>query len=161
MRIGSKVGLASAAALLALASTAQAQTGSPNSCAERLDQQLRRFSEQCIGQVVGFVQTLPRGSATIASEQHKYYVKLSRTPNGLQAESVSRQNFPYLKPETEQALKSLGWTPPEVEFGGFKRVFSQQDLRSESAAQEIAKALQAFGLASGEAISLTVTEAES
>jgi hypothetical protein len=78
----------------------------------------------------------------------------------MQAESVSRQNFPYVKPETEQALKSLGWTPPEVEFGGFKREFGEGDVKSGSAAQEIAKALQAFGMTPGEAISVTAAETE-
>jgi hypothetical protein len=152
--------IASLAAALALASAAMAQTGSDTSCAERSDQQLRRFNEQCIGQVLAFTETMPKGSATIASEKDKYYVKISRAGGGLQAESVSRQNFPYLKPETEQALKSLGWTPPDVEFGGFKREFGDQDVKSGGAAQEIAKALQAFGMMPGEAISITVAGGE-
>jgi hypothetical protein len=121
---------------------------------------LRRFNEQCLTEVVTFTGSLPKGSARIASEKDKYYVTVSRSGNGVEAESVSRQNFPYTKPETEQALKSLGWTPPEVEFGGFKRAFGDADVRSGSAAQEIAKALQAFGMKTGEAISVTVAEAE-
>lgn len=150
----------SIATALVLGTAARAQTGSGTSCAEQVDEQLRRFSEQCIGEVLTKTQALPNGSARIASEKDKYFIKLSRVPNGLEAESVSRQNDPYLKPETEQALKALGWTPPEVEFGGFKRRFGDADVRSGGAAREIVKAFQAFGLMPGEAISITVGATE-
>lgn len=152
--------LAACVAAVILVGSAAAQTGDDTSCAQKLDQQLRRFNEQCVAQLVTFTESLPKGSARIASEKDKYYVSISRTGNGMQAESVSRQNFPYVKPETEQALKSLGWTPPEVEFGGFKREFGEGDVKSGSAAQEIAKALQAFGMTPGEAISVTAAETE-
>ena len=143
-----------------LASGADAQTNPDTSCAQKLSEQLRRFNEQCISELVTFTASLPKGSGRIASERDKYYIQLVRAGEGLEAESVSKQNFPYLKRETEDALKALGWTPPDVEFGGYKRVFEVADVRSGAAAQEVAKALQAYGLATGEAISITVTEAD-
>lgn len=151
---------AASVAVVLLFGSASAQTGGDTSCAQRLDQQLRRLSEQCVAQLVMFTGSLPKGSARIASEKDKYYVSISRTADGVLAESVSRQNFPFMKPEIEQTLKALGWTPPDVEFGGFKREFAQGDVQSGGAAREIVKALQAFGIAPGEAISLTVAEGE-
>ena len=138
---------------------AGAQTGG-EACAQKLDAQLRRFSEQCVKDLVAFTASLPKGEARIASEKDKYYVRILRTENGLQGETVSKQNFPFLKPETETALKALGWTPPDVEFGGFKRIFAEPEVRSGSAALDVVKALQAYGIGPGEAVSVTVSEAE-
>ena len=143
-----------------LASAAGAQTNPDTSCAQKLSEQLRRFNEQCISELVTFTASLPKGNGRIASERDKYYVQVVRAGDGLEAESVSRQNFPFVKRETEEALKALGWTPPDVEFGGYKRAFAAADVRSGTAAQEVAKALQAYGLTSGEAISITVTETD-
>lgn len=151
--------LAALAAALSV-NPARAQTGSEPSCAQKLDAQLRRFSEQCVKDLIGFTASLPKGQARIASEKEKYYVRILRTETGLEGETVSKQNFPFLKPETETALKALGWTPPDVEFGGFKRNFGESDVRSGSAAAEVVKALQAYGLTPGEAVSVTIGEGE-
>ena len=151
-----------AAVLLAmlLSSSAGAQTNSDTSCGQKLSEQLRRFNEQCLAELVTFTASLPKGNARIASEKDKYYVRLVRAGNELQGEAVSKQNLPFVKPETEDALKNLGWTPPEVEFGGYKRVFGEAEVRSGVAARELAKALQAYGLTAGEAISVTVAESD-
>ena len=143
-----------------LASGAGAQTSSDTSCAQKLSEQLRRFNEQCVSEFVTFTASLPKGNGRIASERDKYYVRLVRAGEGLEAESVSRQNLPFVTREMEDALKALGWTPPDVEFGGYKRVFAAADVRSGTAAQEVVKALQAYGLSTGEAISITVSEAD-
>lgn len=138
---------------------AQAQTGNEASCGQKLDAQLRRFSEECVRDVVSFTASLPKGDARIASEADKYYVRILRGENGLGAETVSKQNLPYLKPETEVALKALGWTPPDVEFGGFKRSFTDADVRSGVAAEAVVRALETFGLKAGEATAVSVSEA--
>ena len=151
-----------AAAILvaaAMGPTADAQTAGEPTCAEKLTEQLRRFNEQCIGDLVTFTAAMPKGVTRIASEKDKYYVELSTKDNGLQGESVSKQNYPFLTAETESKLKDLGWTPPDVEHGGFKRMFGDQDVKSGRAAQAVIQALQAYGMQPGEAISVTVTEA--
>ena len=146
-------------ALAAMGQTAGTQTTEEPSCAQKLTEQLRRFNEQCIGDLVTFTAALPKGVTRIASEKDKYYVELSTKENGLQGEAVSKQNYPFLTADTENKLKELGWTPPDVEFGGFKRLFGDQDLKSGRAAQAVVQALQAYGMKPGEAISVTVTEA--
>ena len=145
-------------AVVVLPPGAGAQTGGEASCAQKLDAQLRRFSEQCVKDLVSFTASLPKGEARIASEKDKFYVRLLRTENELGGETVSKQNFPYLKPETETALKALGWMPPDVEFGGFKRTFTDADVRSGTAAQDVVKTLEAFGLKAGDATSVSVSE---
>lgn len=143
-----------------LSPAAEAQTGEAASCAQRLDAQLRRLSEQCVQDLVGFTASLPKGNARIASEKDKYYIRLRHLENGLQAECVSKENFPYMKPDTEAQLKALGWTPPDVEFGGFKRSFTEADVRSGVVARALLEALRAYGMAPGEAISVTISQGD-
>lgn len=144
----------------AQAGPASTQAGDEASCGQKLTQQLRRFNERCVGEAMAFAATLPQGSATIYSEKDKYFVKLSKAGTGLQGEAVSKQNYPLMTDETAGQLKALGWMAPDVEFGGFKKTFSDQDIRSGAAAQEVAKALRAYGMAPGDAIALTVSDHE-
>lgn len=148
--------LAIAGAVIAMApASAQAPA---ESCGQTLTQQLRRLSEECIRDLMSYTASLPEGSATIFSEKDKYFVKLTKAGNGLQGEAVSKQNFPLMKDDTAERLKSLGWMAPDVEFGGFKKTFAEQDLRSGKAAKDVTNALQAYGMAPGEAISITVSD---
>lgn len=148
------------AAMIARGEAAKAQTNDEASCAQKLTEQLRRINEKCIRDLVAFTASLPKGSARIASEKDRYYVDLSRAEDGLRGESVSKQNFAFMTAETQDKLKVLGWTPPDVEFGGFKRMFSNQDVQSGAAAQDVIKALEAYGMKTGEAISVSVAEGE-
>jgi hypothetical protein len=60
-----------------------------------------------------------------------------------------------MKPETADALKELGWMPPDNEAGNFRKRFAA-DAPPARTAEDLAKALSAYGLTSGEAMSLTV-----
>lgn len=132
-------------------------TVAAESCGERLTDQLRRFNEKCLNDVVAFIASSPSGSARILNEAEKYWVKIARNGDGLQAEAVSKTNYPLMKPDTETALKNLGWNAPEEEFGNFKKVFARELIGNGAAAQELAKALQAYGMSAGEAISVTAS----
>jgi hypothetical protein len=134
--------------------TAVAQA-SPEPCGEKLTNQLRRFSEKCLADLVAYVGSAPKGSARILNETEKYWIKLGRTDEGLRAEGVSKAEYPFLKPDTEAGLKTLGWKPPENEFGSFWKVFGRAEVSSGTAAEELAKALRAYGITPGEAISIT------
>jgi hypothetical protein len=61
-----------------------------------------------------------------------------------------------MKAETETALKQLGWSPPENESDNWKKHFSRDRVSAGAAAEDLAKALSAYGLRQGQAISLTV-----
>lgn len=149
-----RVAVLSLALGTALPVTTQAQESQGQSCGESLTQQLRRFSEKCIADLVAFVVSTPDRSARIAGEAEKFYVALNRQDGKLVAEAVSKFNYPMLKPETAERLKQLGWAAPENESDNWKK-----DLGStpnETAARDIADALAAYGLKPGEAMSLTV-----
>ena len=139
---------------LALAPVARAQT--EGTCAGAMTEQLRRFSEQCLSDLVAFVASRPTARARILSEEDKYFIDLARTPQGVEAEAASKVNVPLMKPGTEEALKNLGWQPPDNEAGGYKKRFPADPASSRAAAEDLAKALAAYGLAKGAAISLTV-----
>ena len=141
---------------LALAAPAGAQTAEGQSCAGTMTEQLRRFSEQCLSDLVSFVATQPKAKARILSEEDKYFIQLVRIPEGIEAEGASKVNFPLMKPGTEETLRDLGWQPPDNEAGGYKKRFPADAAASRGAADDLAKALAAYGLAKGAAISLTL-----
>jgi hypothetical protein len=145
-----------ALASLALAPPVSAQTAEGQSCAGTMTEQLRRFSEQCLSDLVAFVAAQPKAKARILSEEDKYFIQLARTPQGIEAEAASKVNFPLMKPGTEEALKNLGWQPPDNEAGGYKKRFPADPAAGRAAADDLAKALAAYGLTRGAAISLTV-----
>jgi hypothetical protein len=145
--------LATALAFGPVAAHAQSDA---QSCAETLTQQLRRFSEKCLSDLVAYVASQPKMAAKLSSESEKYYVILTRDGDGVTTQAVSRFNHPLMKPETENALKQLGWSPPENESDNWKKRYSGDRLKSGAAAEDIAKALAAYGLTRGQAISLTV-----
>ena len=135
---------------------AGAQQAEGQSCAGTMTEQLRRFSEQCLSDLVSYVASGPKTRARILSEEDKYFIQLTRTPEGIEAEAASKVNFPLMKEGTEKALRGLGWQPPDNEAGGYKKRFAADAGASGAAAQDLAKALAAYGLAKGGAISLTV-----
>src|SRR5215218_4269704 len=114
--------------------TLPAQSQQPTesqSCSGKMTEQLRRFNEQCLTDLVSYVASQPKASARVLGEKLKFYVQLTRTGAGLDAEAVSRANFPFMEAKTADA-------PPA------------------RTAEELAKALSAYGLTSGEAMSLTI-----
>ncbi len=135
---------------------AVAQQDNEASCTGTMTQQLRRFSEKCLSDLVGFVGSQPGMAAKIYSEKEKYFVSLIRTDDGLLAEAVSKYNYPLMKPDTPDLLKQLGWAPPENESDNWKKKFSLDRGTGGDAAQEVSRALSAYGLKQGEAISLTI-----
>jgi hypothetical protein len=139
----------------AASATALAQATPGESCGEKLTNQLRRFNEKCLADLVAYVGGVPKGTARIVNEAEKYWIKLAHTDEGVRAEGVSKAEYPLMKPDTESGLKALGWQPPENEFGSFWRVFGGGDVGNGKAAEELAKALRAYGMAPGEAISIT------
>jgi hypothetical protein len=95
-------------------------------------------------------------SAKIYGEKEKYYIILTRAEDGLLAEAVSKFNYPLMKEDTPDILKQLGWTPPENESDNWKKKLASGSVQSGIAAQDVSKALSAYGLKQSEAISLTV-----
>ncbi len=146
-----------AAAALAVTSSASiAQQADAQSCAEKLTQQLRRFSDKCIADLVGYVASQPELSARISGEAEKFYVTLTRHNGGLVAGAVSKFNYPLMKSDTPDLLKQLGWQAPENESDDWKKPIGSDAARSGSAAQDISNALKAYGLKAGEAMSITI-----
>jgi hypothetical protein len=141
---------------LALAPPALAQPAGEQSCAGAMTEQLRRFGEQCLTDLVTWVAAQPKARARILNEADKWFVQLTRTPEGIEAEAASKVNVPLMKPGTEEALKNLGWQPPDNEAGGYKKRFPADATASRAAADDLAKAFAAYGLTRGAAISLTV-----
>ena len=135
---------------------ASAQGDDAQSCSERLTEQLRRYSEKCVTDLVAYVASEEKMAAKIYSENEKYYVTIARTGDGLLAQAVSKYNYPFMKSEIEGTLKQLGWAPPENESDNWKLKISGEDVRSGRAATEVSKALAAYGMKAGEAMSLTV-----
>jgi len=135
---------------------AAAQSGDEASCGALLTEQLRRFSEKCLSDLAAFVASEPEMAARVAGEKERFYVTLTRTDDGLLAEAVSKFNYPLMKADTPDLLKQLGWAPPENELDNWKRVIRKADIANGGAGQELTKALAAYGLNQGEAISLTV-----
>jgi hypothetical protein len=131
------------------------QPAESQSCSGKMTEQLRRFNEQCLTDLVSYVASQPKASARVLGEKLKFYVQLTRTGAGLDAEAVSRANFPFMEAKTADALKQLGWSPPENEEGNFRKRFAA-DAPPARTAEDLAKALSAYGLTSGEAMSLTV-----
>ena len=138
------------------ASPASAQSDPGQSCGEPLTNQLRRFSEKCLADVVTFVVSQPKMGARILNDKEKSYVTLAQSDDGLLAEAVSKFNFPLMKDDTPEALKRLGWMAPENESDNWKKKFNGDAVKSGAAAEDIGKALAAYGLQPGEAISLTI-----
>jgi hypothetical protein len=155
------MGALTAAALVIASFESTAQQTDTQSCAEKMTQQLRRFSEQCIADLVGYVASHPELSARISGETEKFYVTLARHNDGLVAEAVSKFNFPLMKPDTPDLLKQLGWQAPENESDNWKKAIGGDAAKTGGAAQDISKALAAYGLKPGEAISVTIGTAES
>ena len=135
---------------------AVAQQGDEGSCSGTMTQQLRRFSEKCLSDLVTFVASQPDMTAKVYSEKEKYFVSIIRTDDGLLTEAVSKFNYPLMKEDTPEALKRLGWMPPENESDNWKKKIPSDQVRAGAAAQELSRALAAYGLKQGEAISLTV-----
>jgi alpha-mannosidase len=135
---------------------AVAQQQKEPSCAETMTEQLRRFSEKCLSDLISFVASQPDMTAKVYSEKEKYYIVITRTNEGLLAEAVSKFNYPYMKADTPDILKQLGWVAPENESDNWKKTMSSDSVRTSSAAQELSSVLSAYGLKQGEAISLTV-----
>jgi alpha-mannosidase len=135
---------------------AVAQQQKEPSCAETMTEQLRRFSEECLSDLISFIASQPDMTAKVYSEKEKYYIVITRTNEGLLAEAVSKFNYPYMKADTPDILKQLGWVAPENESDNWKKTMSSDSVRTSSAAQELSSALSAYGLKQGEAISLTV-----
>ena len=153
LRIGALV-----VATLAMGSIpAKAQQAEGQSCSGEMTQQLRRFSEKCLSDLLSFVAAKPKMSAKIYSENEKYYVTLIQDGKGLRAEAVSRLNFPLMKSDTETALRQLGWTAPENEGDNWKKQIGAAPGQDAVAAEDLGKALAAYGLKRGDAISLTVS----
>jgi hypothetical protein len=135
---------------------AVAQQAEETSCSGTMTQQLRRFSEKCLSDLVTFVATQPDMTAKVYSEKEKYFVAVIRTDDGLLAEAVSKFNYPFMKEDTPEVLKRFGWMPPENESDNWKKKITSDQVRAGAAAQELSQALAAYGLKQGEAISLTV-----
>jgi hypothetical protein len=135
---------------------AASQQGESQSCAERLTQQLRRFSEKCLSDLVAYVASQPKMAAKIHGETEKFYVLIAQDGDGLRAEAVSKLNYPLLRDETTNALKQLGWLPPENESDNWRKRYGGDRIGNGAAAEDLAKALSAYGLRQGQAISLTV-----
>jgi hypothetical protein len=66
-----------------------------------------------------------------------------KSERGLRAEAVSKANYPFMRDEPAAALKANGWSAPDNESGDFWRLFSADDVRGGSDAQELKKALRA------------------
>ena len=81
----------------AVSGAAVAQQGDEASCAGTMTQQLRRFSEKCLSDLVTFVASQPDMTAKVYSEKEKYFVSVIRTGDGLLAEAVSKFNYPLMK----------------------------------------------------------------
>ena len=137
-------------------STLRAQQDAGQSCAERMTEQLRRFNEECLSDLVSYVASQSGLSAKVSSEREKYYVELTRNNGDLIAEATSKSNYPLMKDDVANTLKQLGWTPPENESDDWKKRISGDDVRNGVAAEDIAKALAAYGLKKGEAITVTI-----
>ncbi len=148
-----------ALALMGAVSTGTAQEPD-RGCAGKMTEQLRRLNESCLGDLVKHLSGLPKGTARVWNENDKFYIKLTRADAGMRAEAVSKYNYPLMKEDTEVALKSFGWSPPDHEHGDFFRAFTPQELRDGSAVRELDRALRAYGMSTGEAISLTVSDQE-
>lgn len=140
----------------AVSGVAVAQQAQDTSCSGTMTQQLRRFSEKCLSDLVTFVSSQSDMTAKVYSEKEKYFVSVIRTDDGLLAEAVSKFNYPLMKEDTPEVLKRLGWTPPENESDNWKKKILSDQVRAGAAAQELSQALGAYGLKQGEAISLTV-----
>jgi hypothetical protein len=116
---------------------AVAQQGDDASCSGTMTQQLRRFSEKCLSDLVTFVASQPDMTAKVYSEKEKYFVSVIRAEDGLLAEAVSKFNYPLMKEDAPEALKRLGWTPPENEADNWSRKISSDQVRAGIAAQEL------------------------
>jgi len=135
---------------------AVAQQSDDASCSGTMTQQLRRFSEKCLADLASFVASQPDMTARVYSEKEKYFITVIRTDDGLLAEAVSKFNYPLMKEDAPEVLKRLGWMPPENESDNWSKKISSAQIRAGEAAQELSRALGAYGLQQGEAISLTV-----
>src|SRR5215212_959648 len=93
--------------------TAKAQDVN-QSCTGPLTEQLRRLSEQCISDVIGYVASQPAMGARISGESEKFYVIVVKDAKGFRAEAVSKFNYPLVQDEVFDNLKRLGWPPPKT-----------------------------------------------
>ena len=149
-----QAGLCVGAFLIGILSAHSQQPADDQSCSGKMTEQLRRFNEQCLSTLVSYVASQPKAVAKVMGEKAKFYIQLTMTANGLEGESVSRANFPFMTTETADTLKRLGWNPPDNEAGNFTMRFGAE--APARTAESIAEALGAYGLTKGEAISLTV-----
>ncbi len=151
-----QIGALLASTLLLGPVAVEAQQGDAQSCAEKLTQQLRRFNEKCLADLVSYVLSEPKMAARIYSEKEKYHITIIREGDGIRAEAVSKFNFPLMRDGTATTLKQLGWAPPENESDNWTKRMAGDSAAGGRAAEDLAKALSAYGLTPGEAISLTV-----
>jgi hypothetical protein len=141
----------------ALNPTAAKAQDETQSCTGQLTQQLRRFSEKCISDLVGYVASQREMGARISSEAEKYYVELIKDAKGFRAEALSKFNYPMVKDEAIDSLKQLGWAPPENESDNWKKMIDAGgQVNIGAIAEDLTKALADYGLKKGEAISLTI-----
>jgi hypothetical protein len=151
-----QVGVLMISSLAFAPSALRAQQDEGSSCAERMTEQLRRFNEKCLSDLVTYMTLQDGLAAKISSENEKYYVELTKNNGGLIVEAVSKFNYPLMKDDVASTLKQLGWTPPENESDNWKKLISSDDVKNGVAAEDIAKALAAYGLKKGEAIAVTI-----
>ena len=151
-----QVGVLVISSLAFAPSALPAQQDEGSSCAERMTEQLRRFNEKCLSDLVTYMTLQDGLAAKISSENEKYYVELTKNNGGLIVEAVSKFNYPLMKDDVASTLKQLGWTPPENESDNWKKLISSDDVKNGVAAEDIAKALAAYGLKKGEAIAVTI-----
>ncbi|QQP92985.1 hypothetical protein IGS68_27810 (plasmid) [Skermanella sp. TT6] len=135
---------------------AAAQQPDRASCAGVMTEQSRSFTEDCLSDLATFVASQPEMAAKVYSEKDSSYVTLTRTDDGIRAEAVSKFNHPLMKADTPDILERLGWSAPENESDNWKKDIGSASLGNGGAARELGKALEAYGVKQGEAISLTV-----
>ena len=151
------IGFLTAVPALEAPAPAWAQEAKSQSCGEPLTEQLRRFNEQCLADLVAFIASTPDLSARISGEAEKFYVAVNRHDGRLVAEAVSKFNYPLIKPDAPDRLKQLGWAAPESEADNWKKDLGD-GAPGGGGARVIADALEAYGLKPGEAMSLTVAK---
>jgi hypothetical protein len=106
---------------------AEAQPSGDQACAGPLTEQLRRYSEQCLSDLIGYVAAQPVMGARVSGESDKYYVLVVKDAKGFRAEAVSRFNFPMMRDDTAARLKGLGWIAPENEGDNWKKPIGAGD----------------------------------
>jgi hypothetical protein len=127
-------------------------------CSGYMNKQVRKLTHGCMNQIVLFVATLDNGAAVIAdSKNDRIYVQLIQQQGTLFAEAVGRKHFPALLQTTTQKLLELGWGLPGPS-GNFGAVFDERFIASGDAARHLIWALEAYGKAEGDSVTVDVYE---